>query len=55
LLAILILGAYYLSAPRMYPDQIPSGWMACNMKAIGYNDSEGAGAFKMAIRHVGGR
>jgi len=38
---------------HVHADQIPAGWTASNMKAIGYSDLEGAGAFKMAIRHIG--
>jgi hypothetical protein len=41
--------------PHFYADQIPSGWVASNMKPIGYSDLEGGGAFKMAIRHIGDR
>jgi hypothetical protein len=52
-LAILSLLAPFAS--RGYGDQIPAGWKASNMKAIGYSDLDGrGGAFKMAIRHVAG-
>jgi hypothetical protein len=44
---------FLLVVPHGYADQIPNGWEASNMKAIGYSDLDGrGGAFKMAIRHV---
>jgi hypothetical protein len=50
---VLVLGAVVLLAPNGYSDQIPAGWKASNMKAIGYSDLDGrGGAFKMAIRHI---
>jgi hypothetical protein len=43
-----------LSAPAAA--QIPQGWEASNMRPIGYSDLDGrGGAFKMAIKQVGGR
>ena len=37
-------------------DQIPSGWTADHMKAIGYSDLDGrGGAFKLAIKEVNGK
>jgi len=36
--------------------QIPAGWEASNMRPIGYSDLDGrGGAFKLAIKQVGGR
>ncbi|MFB3814163.1 MAG: LVIVD repeat-containing protein [Terriglobales bacterium] len=41
---------------RSVADDIPQGWTASNMEAIGYSDLEGrGGAFKMAIKEVNGR
>jgi hypothetical protein len=41
---------------RVGAQQIPSGWLAHNVKPIGYSHLDGrAGAFKMAIREVKGR
>jgi len=49
--ALLVLVVY--SRPA-YADQVPTGWEASNMKAIGYSEMDGrGGAFKMAIRHIG--
>jgi hypothetical protein len=44
-----------LHAASVRADQIPSGWAASNMRAIGYSDLNGHGAFKMAIKQVNGR
>src|ERR1700683_1890910 len=50
----IVIGCLALYAQRLGADQIPAGWEASNMKAIGYSDLDGrGGAFKMAIRHVG--
>jgi len=39
---------------RPRADQIPPGWTADNMTAVGYSDLDGrGGAFKMAIKNVG--
>ena len=44
------------SVQRSSADQIPVGWEASNMKAIGYSGLDGrGGAFKMAIKQVNNR
>ncbi|MDB5410230.1 MAG: hypothetical protein JWL84_5142 [Rhodospirillales bacterium] len=43
-------------APPAFADPIPPGWQANAMRPIGYSEVGGrGGAFKMAIRQVGGR
>jgi hypothetical protein len=49
ILSLMIFSAYALASA----DQIPAGWKASNMRAIGYSDLNGHGGFKMAIKHVG--
>ena len=52
--ALALAGLMLLSAPAAA--QIPQGWQASNMRPIGYSDLDGrGGAFKMAIKQVGGR
>src|ERR1017187_7307055 len=52
---IVVIGGVALFAQRGYPDQIPPGWKASNMKPIGYSGLDGrGGAFKLAIKQVNG-
>ncbi len=55
LAAALAVGAVTLVLqPGVQADQIPAGWKASGMKAVGYSDLDGRnGAFKMAIKNVG--
>jgi hypothetical protein len=51
--AVLLLALLAL-LPSSRADDIPKGWEAFNMKAIGYSGLDGhGGAFKMAIKHAG--
>jgi hypothetical protein len=52
--AVCFAALVYFSVPA--GAQIPAGWEASNMRAIGYSDLDGrGGAFKMAIKRVGDR
>src|SRR3990172_3889484 len=52
--AVVLMALAAFSAPAAA--QIPAGWEASNMRPIGYSDLDGrGGAFKMAIKQVGGR
>src|SRR5882672_6584086 len=51
----LFAGILLTHSHRAFADQIPAGWEASNMKPIGYSDLNGHGAFKMAIKRVGGK
>src|SRR3989304_3981022 len=54
--ALLAGSATLLTGRHISADQIPTGWEAHNMKAIGYSDLDGrGGAFKMAIKEVNGK
>jgi len=54
--ALLAGSATLLTGRHVGADQIPTGWEAHNMKAIGYSELDGrGGAFKMAIKEANGR